>query len=192
MDYLDHGDFWIDQLAKRLNHDVVNLAKGGACAMYVADQIHDYLTTATIQPEIVIAQWPNPMRSMEIDDHGNFRFHNVNHQSTAFHKRLVSDPESFWEEWKSAIFKLNAACKVPLINVCLEDEAFLRDHLPDFASCDIIVHIDEKIPGKTWHFDSAASDQLHHSASCHSKWADRMVSIINEIESNNKEQTELG
>jgi hypothetical protein len=38
--------------------------------------------------------------------------------------------------------------------------------------------MDEKLPGKTWLFDNAANDNMHHSARCHRAWADRLVGLI--------------
>ena len=44
----------------------------------------------------------------------------------------------------------------------------------------IVLHMDEKLPGKTWLFDNAANDNMHHSARCHRAWADRLVGLIDE------------
>lgn len=43
------------------------------------------------------------------------------------------------------------------------------------------LHTDQKLPGLTWLFDSAATDQLHHSAYCYKQWADRLIGLIDEI-----------
>ena len=43
---------------------------------------------------------------------------------------------------------------------------------------EIKVHLDEKDLGRIWHFDSAATDGMHHSEQCHQKWADRILTLI--------------
>jgi hypothetical protein len=45
----------------------------------------------------------------------------------------------------------------------------------------IVLHIDEKLPGLSWIFDSAASDGLHHSATCHVAWKNRLLGLLDEL-----------
>lgn len=141
-------------------------------------QILDYLSKVTAPPIVIIAQWPNPLRSMEVQSDGDIKFYNINNQSPLYHHRLVTDPDSFWREWKKSIIQLNEACIQPVINICLEEKKYIGHHLHALLSQNIMLHTDEKQPGKTWFFDSAARDRLHHSADCHSKWADRILTLM--------------
>jgi hypothetical protein len=179
LDYIEFEDFWPNQLAKHLNYELVNLGKGGACASYVSQELIKWLTEHNdAAPVLVIAQWPNPYRSMEIINQ-SLIFSNVNSQSKSFKHRLKYCPESFWEEWTQSIINLNNICKRPLINICLENAEIFQDRLNCLDN--IQIHIDEKLPGKTWHFDSAANDKMHHSRWCHQKWTERMLTIINSL-----------
>jgi hypothetical protein len=176
LDYIKSKDFWPNQLAKHLNCQLVNLSKGGACASYVSQELTKWLLDSNnTAPTMVIAQWPNPYRSMEIRNH-TIVFSNVNSQSNMFSHRLKHSPESFWDEWSQSIINLNKICNRPLVNICLESLEIFQDRLNCLS--DIQVHVDEKLYGKTWHFDSAADDKIHHSASCHQKWVERLLTII--------------
>jgi hypothetical protein len=70
------------------------------------------------------------------------------------------------------------ALAFPRISWADRDAAINRINTLD--NNNIRLHWDQKIPGKTWLFDSAASDNLHHSAVCHKQWAERLYGIFNE------------
>ena len=55
------------------------------------------------------------------------------------------------------------------------------EYLERLEAHKIKLHIDEKLPGKTWLFDSSASDKLHHSSACHQQWSERLIGILNEF-----------
>lgn len=175
---VDINRSWANVLSRQLDLDLVNLARGGACARYVADTLIDYLAQSSTQPDLVVVQWPNPYRSMKIINQQP-RFYNVNAMGADFAQRLRLCPESFVSEWQQAVIDLNRHCQPPLINICLEsmdsDVAGPAQHLIDQG---IKIHLDEKLPGLAWHFDSAATDDLHHSEQCHQKWADRILTLI--------------
>ena len=175
---IDINGNWASVLSQQLDLDLINLARGSACARYVADVLIDYLADAPTQPELVVVQWPNPYRSMKIIDQQP-RFYNVNAMDEDFARRLRLCPESFILEWQQAVIDLNCRCQPPLINICLEspdsDVAGPAQHL---LGQGIKLHLDEKLPGSTWHFDSAARDGQHHSEQCHQKWADRILTLI--------------
>jgi hypothetical protein len=179
LNYIDFDDFWPNQLAKRLNCNIVNLSRGGACASYVFQQLIKWLSNLNNDaPTMVVVQWPNAYRSMELD--GNkLIFSNVNSQSNSFAHRLKYDPESFWKEWTQSIIDLNAVCTLPILNVCFESKDFFQNYLDYFDNANIKIHFDEKAPGKTWFFDLAARDNCHHSSHCHTKWTERMLTILN-------------
>jgi hypothetical protein len=63
---VDINRSWANVLSRQLDLDLVNLARGSACARYVADTLIDYLAQASTQPDLVVVQWPNPYRSMKM------------------------------------------------------------------------------------------------------------------------------
>lgn len=175
---IDINCSWANVLSQQLNLDLVNLARGSACARYVADVLIDWLAKAPAQPELVVVQWPNPYRSMKIIDQQP-RFYNVNAMDEDFAQRLRLCPESFISEWQQAVIDLNRRCRSTLINICLESlDSDVAGPVQNLSNHGIKVHLDEKEPGQTWHFDSAATDNMHHSEQCHQKWADRILTLV--------------
>ena len=175
---IDINGSWASVLSQQMDLDLVNLARGSACARYVADVLIDYLADAPTQPELVVVQWPNPYRSVKIINQQP-RFYNVNAMDEDFANRLKRCPESFILEWQQAVIDLNRRCDHTLINICLEsmdsDVVGPAQRLLDLG---IKIHLDEKQPGLIWHFDSAAQDGQHHSEQCHQKWADRILTLV--------------
>jgi hypothetical protein len=171
---------WAQHVARSLNLDLVNLATGGACAKFVADSIIDWMLNASVVPEIIIVQWPNPYRTMKVVNKKTY-FYNVNSMDHDFAHRFKYDSKSFVKEWQDNIIDLNSKFGAKLINLCLEsnNEDHIIQTVPILFDKKIALHVDEKLPGKTWHFDSSAKDKLHHSEYCHQKWADRVLNIIN-------------
>jgi len=175
---IDINHSWANVLSRQLNLDLTNLARGSACARYVADVLIDYLADAPTQPTLVVVQWPNPYRSMKLINHEP-RFYNVNVMDEDFAQRLRLCPESFISEWRQAVIDLNRRCQPALINICLESmDSDIAAPAQDLLDLGIKVHLDEKQPGLTWHFDSAATDNMHHSEQCHQKWADRILTLV--------------
>ena len=176
---IDINHSWANVLSRQLDLDLVNLARGGACARYVADVLIDYLAKAPTQPKLVVVQWPNPYRSMKLINQQP-HFCNVNAMDEDFAQRLRLCPESFISEWRQAVIDLNRQCRSALINICLESmNSDVAGPAQDLLNLGIKVHLDEKQLGLTWYFDSAATDNMHHSEQCHQKWADRVLNIIN-------------
>jgi len=94
---IDINFSWANVLSRQLKLDLTNLARGSACARYVADVLVDYLAEAPTQPDLVVVQWPNPYRSMKLIDHEP-RFYNVNAMDEDFAQRLRLCPKSFISE----------------------------------------------------------------------------------------------
>ena len=175
---IDPEQIWANKLAQELDLDLVNLAQSGACAKFVSLSLIEYLTQTSTSPELVIAQWPNPYRSMKIVNQA-IRFYTVQAMDDEFEQRLKINPESFIIEWTDSIVDLNTFLPGKIINICLESaQSHMIRSVQNLFDKNIILHIDEKLPEKTWHFDSAAQDKLHHSAECHQKWANRILTIL--------------
>lgn len=171
---------WSQHVAKSLNLNLINLAASGACAKFVATSIIDWMSHASSLPEIMVVQWPNPYRTMKVENQKTY-FYNVNSMDQDFAHRFKYDSESFVREWQDSIIDLNSKFGTKLINLCLEsnDNGSVIQSVQDLLDQGIVLHIDEKIPNKTWHFDSRAADNLHHSEYCHERWAARVLTIIN-------------
>jgi hypothetical protein len=107
---------------------------------------------------------------------------NINTAGPVFVLLLQNGEENFYEDWLQSIIVSNLLCKlagVPIVNIMLEDVED-RYHIR-LNKENIKLHADKKLPGLTWLFDSAATDQQHHSAYCHRQWADRLIGLIDEI-----------
>jgi hypothetical protein len=133
------------------------------------------------RPEFIIAQWPNPIRRT-IWVNGIEQLQNIHTAGPAFALLLKNGEENFYEDWLQSIIVGNLLCKladVPIVNIMLED---IEDcYHVRLGNENIKLHTDQKLPGLTWLFDSAATDQLHHSAYCHRQWANRLIGLIDEI-----------
>jgi len=175
---IDSTQTWANKLALDLDCNLVNLGRAAACAKFVSDTLIEHLSNAGNPPQLVVAQWPNPYRSMKIVGQ-KICFYNTQVMDNAFEQRLKTNSESFIIEWTDSIVNLNTFWSGKIINIFLESaQAHMIQPVQDLFDRNIIVHIDEKLPGKNWHFDSAAQDQIHHSATCHQKWADRILTIL--------------
>jgi len=135
-------------------------------------------------PKFIVIQWPNPIRkiiwrSKQHDPVGSLE--NINNCSTEFQQLISIDEMQFYFNWVAAIRDINATCKalkLPVINIYL-DQVYSR-YRTIFHERGITIHWDEKLPGKTWLFDNAASDNIHHSARCHDQWTKRLIPLIDE------------
>lgn len=175
-------EIYVQLLADDLALPLVNLAQGGSCARWVRHTLENYLRNNRLLPQLVVIQWPNPFRTWEITANGQDQFSNVNCQSPSFEARLRQDAYSFWQEWIDSIERFAFHnIEIPMVNLCLESHDFLGHHVARFAEKGIVLHIDEKLPGRSWIFDSGASDGMHHSSRCHRLWADRLHEIVNEL-----------
>lgn len=170
-------DCYTSVLSQQRKCPVVNLGLPGTnhflCAVNIMQWVNRY------SPTVVIAQWPSPVRLTVWQGHtGNLE--NINMHTTAFSELLKSGEENFYAPWIYSVISTNLLCRsleIPIINILLEDNNHMYDQL---AHYNISLHTDEKLPGQTWWFDSAAADGYHHSASCHQQWAERINGLINE------------
>ena len=131
-------------------------------------------------PKFIIAQWPNPVRRTTWIN-GKKCLQNINSCDESFLMLLKNGEENFYEPWVQAIIignLLSRQVNIPIINILLESLDQL--YLDQLNQSNVTLHIDKKLPGKTWFFDSAADDKLHHSPQCHQQWAERLIGIIDE------------
>jgi hypothetical protein len=173
-------DCYTSCVSRHYNMSVLNLGVPSGNHTHVLMNIVETLN-AEHRPAFVIAQWPNPIRRT-VWTNGVKQLQNIRNAGPAFALLLKNGEENFYEDWLQSIIVGNLLCKladVPVVNIMLEDiEERYHVRLGDK---NITLHTDQKLPGLTWLFDSAASDQLHHSAYCHKQWADRLIGLIDEI-----------
>lgn len=131
-------------------------------------------------PTFVVIQWPNPFRRTAWID-GKKILQNINDCDPTFSTMLKNGEENFYQPWIRAVILANLLAQqahVPLINIYLD--SMDKQYLDQLQPYDIIIHCDEKLPDRTWLFDSKGTDGLHHSALCHQQWAQRLLGIIDE------------
>ena len=177
---IDLSDCYASCISHHYNIPVLNNGVPSGNHTHVLMNIVETLKTKQ-HPEFVIAQWPDPIRrTMWIN--GVKQLQNIHTASPAFTLLLQNGEENFYEDWLQSIIVSNLLCKlanVPIINIILRDvEECYHVRLNNEH---IKLHTDQKLPGLTWLLDSAARDQLHHSAYCHKQWADRLIGLIDEI-----------
>jgi hypothetical protein len=158
---------------------VLNLGVPSGNHTHVLMSIVESLKTIQ-RPAFVIAQWPNPIRRT-IWTNGVEQLQNIHNSGPAFALLLKHGEENFYEDWLQSIIVGNLLCKladVPIVNIMLED--IENCYHVRLGNEHITLHTDQKLPGSTWLFDSAATDQLHHSADCHRQWTNRLIGLIDE------------
>lgn len=170
-------EIYVNVLAQKLNMSLVNLAVPGGNHIELASRLVDHLQNNI--PNIIVAQWPNPVRTTMW--YGNKKtLENISSGSSLFRDLLQASVNNFYEPWMQTIILCNLLCKakgLTIINILLETvDQCIHQRLEKF---NVQLHQDDKQPGRTWFFDSAASDQSHHSARCHQLWAERLLEIIN-------------
>ena len=175
---LNLSDTWANLVADSLSLDLVNLAKGGSGADFVSQNIFNWMSSGKL-PKIVIAQWPNPFRFMQWPEN-KLKFVIAGSTTIMYDYRLKYDEFGFWANWTRNIIFVDHICReknIPILHLCFEEKKFVNHAVDVLKSKNIELHIDEKLPGKTWHFDSQAADGQHHSPNCQRKWADRILTL---------------
>lgn len=169
-------------LEQHYKFNIVNLGIDGGNANTTLMSIVRAIKTIDM-PEFIVAQWPNPLRLTIWSNHIR-TLQNVNSHNDAFKELLKNGEENFYEPWMQSIIIANLLCdmvQIPIINIFIDSlESFNQGYLQCLNENGIMLHVDEKIPGKTWLFDSAASDGIHHSPWCHRQWAERLIGLIDE------------
>lgn len=171
-------DCYVSVLSTMLDRPVKNLGQPGGNADDVVQNLVQELKNDP--PSTVILQWPNPIRRT-IWTGTRPQRQNIHNAGLAFRQLLQSSEENFYQPWIQNIVVANMLCELAnthCINIMIEDIDAKYHKLLDAEN--IVLHVDQKLPDQTWLMDSAASDNLHHSARCHKQWAERIMRIFNE------------
>ena len=171
---------YISQLSRHYDRPIHNAAIGtgnhAVCYHNIVLWLEKYGS-----PELIIAQWPNPIRRT-IWYNNNGELHTVSSSDNLLHAMVKAGQNNFYVDWMSSIFAANHLCKqlrINIINILLENIDLEYNKILNDRG--ITLHQDEKLPGKSWIFDSAGSDDQHHSARCHQLWSERVIGIIDEL-----------
>ena len=177
---VDRTECYVSLLAKHYNIDIINAAVTGGNANHNIKTLVAHMRNTP--PKFVIAQWPNPIRLTVW--HGDWVTvnENINNASTAFRSLMTAGENNFMLPWLQNIITADTLCKladVPVVHILLEKLDL--EYVDILDNQGIELHMDLKLEGQTWLFDSQGSDNLHHSARCHAQWAERLIGLLDEI-----------
>jgi hypothetical protein len=173
---------WVSKLQQMIGCSLVNLGKAGAGADFVAQNLQNWLSVA-LPPRAVIIQWPNPCRAVHWNK-GQAHFCHSMATDTLYKEKVIQGEENFFLPWCSSIIQSNWVCKqinVPVLNLCFETPESVAPTLLILNQKGIDLHLDQKQPGLTWHFDSKAFDHAHHSEWCTEQWAKRVLTLVKNV-----------
>jgi hypothetical protein len=177
---LNLNQTWHKKLEQLIGYNIINLAKGGSNAEFVSQNLINWITSNLVNPTLVIAQWPNPFRATHW--HNNKAQFILNQSSDDLYRAKVkAGDENFYLTWIKSIISLNDVCRfynIPILNICFEGQSAVEPSLDILKQHSINLHLDLKLPGKTWHFDSNAFDKNHHSEWCNEQWANRVLTLL--------------
>jgi hypothetical protein len=171
---------WGKKLEEQLNIPIVNLAKGGANAEFVSQNLINWVNSDFTNPTAVIAQWPNPHRATHWSN-GLAQFVLNQVADDLYKLKIKHGEEHFYLPWINNIIRLNSACKlanIPVLHLCFETPESVNPALDILNRYDVNLHLDLKQPELTWHFDSASLDNIHHSEWCTEQWAKRILTLL--------------
>lgn len=184
------AECYVSLLSDRMGVSIINKAMPGGNADCCVEQLTMYLRQTRV--DFVIAQWPNPIRKT-IWTNGKPNLENIHNASGVFRAILTAGTENFVKPWLQSIVAADTLCKlanIPIVHVFFDTGYLVSNthevnldpvHVQYLDKNNITLHTDLKQPGTTWLFDSAGSDNLHHSAKCHAQWATRLHGLLNEL-----------
>jgi hypothetical protein len=171
---------WGKKLEQQLNKPVVNLAKGGANAEFVCQNLTNWLNSEFNTPAAIIAQWPNPYRTTHWHN-GLAQFILRQGQDDLYKLKIKHGEEYFYWPRVNSIVQLDSTCKsigVPVLHLCFDTPELVNTVLPILKKYNIDLHLDLRQPDLTWHFDSSALDGCHHSEWCTTQWTKRILTLL--------------
>lgn len=175
-------DCYVSMLEEHYNIPAYNLAVGnGNSCINLLNLLA--IGRFNLRPKFVVAQWPNPVRKI-IWDHEHGHLMNINNGNETFHRLLKDSIMNYYLDWSIDVLSSSSMMGyrgIPMVNIFLEHPT--EDFINVIHSHIEKIHIDEKIPGRTWLFDNAAGDGMHHSPGCHRQWANRLIPLIDEATS---------
>ena len=166
---------WTKQLEKELNTQIINLGVGSSNADFVSQNLTLWLDH--YKPLAVIAEWPPLYRATHWKNSKAY-FVNSNSEDALFKEKMLQGDEHFLLTFVKNVVYLDSICKqknIPVLHLYLDAPGLEQ---PLLEQVGINMHYDYKIPGETWHFDSGALDNQHHSKWCHTQWVKRIRGLL--------------
>lgn len=179
---LDIEERWTSHLEKLCGIPIYNLGSAGCDSTFIVQNIINWLDSSLAKPRHVIIDW-TPICRLLSWQKGNSEFSQASAMGTTglFMASLAAGDENFWIKWTKDVILVDTLCRlnnVSIVHLYLDADPLFSTAEPFLNANNIHMHVDEKIPGKTWHYDNASKDGFHHSANCHQNWAKRIFSII--------------
>jgi hypothetical protein len=171
---------WTYHLETLLSMPVYVLAKGGSDSKFIARNIINWISKNNHLPNVIVIQWP-PIYRCFVWNLGQGHCTTPTSTNNIYSSLLKGGNENFWVQWVENIINTNLFCQqhgIEVLNLYLENDTDYAKAESILTHYDIKLHVDEKLPGKTWLFDNQAFDHVHHSSQCHQQWADRIKNLI--------------
>lgn len=173
---------WTTHLEKLTKTKIYNMGMGGCDTSFIAQNIINWTTANIVQPKLIIIDWPPIARLLTWNDNvSQFSHAGDLGNNNIYTNTLRAGVTNFWTKWTHDVIVVNRLCminNIKLINLFLEPDPLFHYTVDFWQQHDIVVHVDEKLPGRTWHLDQLARDLGHHSNQCHEKWAQRILTLI--------------
>lgn len=173
---------WTNKVQEATNTQLVNLSKRGSGAEFACQNIVNW--TSGRQPQLVIAQWPDPYRIMIWKD-GKGQCITNHNPEYVFETVLKHADENFLITWIKCILEANQICRaknIKIINLYFGSPDIIPNMIQSvLTNHGIDLAMDLKQQDQTWHFDSSAHDLFHHSDWCNTQWAKRILTLIDRI-----------
>lgn len=180
---LDREQAYPSLLSRHYKMPVYNLAVGNGNADIC--RLNFFQLIESDLPKFLVIQWPNPVRKIIWTYKNNEAFgvlQNITNGDVEFQRMAAIMELQFYWDWISEIVSIHATSRrigLPVVHIYLDQLKEGFDVI--FQEKNLVVHWDEKIPGKTWFFDNGAADGMHHSAWCHEQWVKRLIPLIDEV-----------
>jgi hypothetical protein len=178
---LVNEDRWTSYLEKLLGCQVYAVAIGGSSSKIILQNLLNWLSSDLPDPQAVVFQWPPIYRVFFWKD-SNGTMLTAAQNNIQFENLLKSGDENFWVDYIQHILLADALCKeknVPCVHMILDNDENCIEQIKKITDVfGVTLHLDEKIPGKTWLFDCDASDKIHHSKKCQQQWAERVYDLL--------------
>ena len=171
---------WANKLETQSQTTVINLAKGGANAEFVGQNIINWINSDFRYPDAIVLQWPNPFRQLHWKNK-QAQFIMNQCADELYQLKIKHGEEYFFVPWIKSIVDLDQLCRnknIPIVHLCFETTEAVDFGLGILKAHDIDLHLDLKKPGLTWHVDSSAADNMHHSEWCSDQWTKRILTLL--------------
>jgi hypothetical protein len=173
---------WTTHLQQMASVKIYNMASAGCDTSFIVQNIINWTTADIVQPKLIIIDWPPIARLLTWNNNAS-QFAQASYlgDNNIYTSTLRAGVANFWTKWTHDVILVNRLCNlsnIPLLNLYLDFDPLFDQTVEYWQAHNIVMHVDEKMPGRTWHFDNLARDFGHHSVQCHEQWAQRILTLI--------------